>query len=98
MKNEGVDWLMMYADAVWVWFAGEKGRYSVNTVASGPAERAGVQKGDHLVWINGAIASELTQSAINKMVGRNIRTPEQFQVLSTLRNTPQFAEHLKLLL
>ncbi|KAJ8267049.1 hypothetical protein GJAV_G00137720 [Gymnothorax javanicus] len=49
---------------------GEKGRYSVNTVADGPAERAGVRKGDHLVWINGAVASELTQSAINKMVKR----------------------------
>ncbi|KAJ8347768.1 hypothetical protein SKAU_G00263570 [Synaphobranchus kaupii] len=47
---------------------GEKGRYSVSTVAGGPAERAGVQRGDHLVWINGAIASDLTQTAINKMV------------------------------
>ncbi|XP_064206999.1 NHERF family PDZ scaffold protein 4b [Anguilla rostrata] len=49
---------------------GEKGKYSVSTVAGGPAERAGVRRGDHLVWINGAIASELTQSAINKMVKR----------------------------
>ncbi|XP_061103962.1 NHERF family PDZ scaffold protein 4b [Conger conger] len=49
---------------------GERGKYSVSTAPGGPAERAGVQKGDHLVWINGAVASELTQSAINKMVKR----------------------------
>ncbi|KAJ8388349.1 hypothetical protein AAFF_G00135030 [Aldrovandia affinis] len=47
---------------------GEKGRYSVSTVTDGPAERAGVRRGDRLMWINGAMVSELTQSAINKMV------------------------------
>ncbi|XP_051981737.1 NHERF family PDZ scaffold protein 4b isoform X1 [Xyrauchen texanus] len=47
---------------------GEKGKFTVSKVNGGAAEKAGVQKGDRLVWINGAMASELTYSAIRKMV------------------------------
>ncbi|XP_026777870.1 NHERF family PDZ scaffold protein 4b isoform X1 [Pangasianodon hypophthalmus] len=47
---------------------GEKGKFSVSTITEGPAEKAGLRKGDRLIWINGAMASELTHSAINKMV------------------------------
>lgn len=48
---------------------GEKGKFSITPVSGGPAEKAGLRKGDRLVWINGALACELTHSAINKMVG-----------------------------
>uniref|UniRef100_UPI003AAD4A68 NHERF family PDZ scaffold protein 4b n=1 Tax=Centroberyx gerrardi TaxID=166262 RepID=UPI003AAD4A68 len=47
---------------------GEKGRFSVSLVAGGPAQRAGVCKGDRLVWMNGATVSDLTHSALSKMV------------------------------
>ncbi|XP_024117274.1 PDZ domain containing 3b isoform X1 [Oryzias melastigma] len=49
---------------------GEKGCFSVNVVAGGAAEKAGVLKGDHLVWINGAVVSHLTHSALTKMMKR----------------------------
>ncbi|XP_063751106.1 NHERF family PDZ scaffold protein 4b isoform X2 [Eleginops maclovinus] len=47
---------------------GEKGRFSVSLAAGGAAERAGVCKGDHLVWINGATVSDLTHSALSRMM------------------------------
>ncbi|XP_078786556.1 NHERF family PDZ scaffold protein 4b isoform X2 [Oryzias latipes] len=47
---------------------GEKGRFSVNVVAGGAAEKAGVLKGDHLVWVDGAVVSHLTHSALSKMM------------------------------
>ncbi|GAA6103320.1 PDZ domain containing 3b [Tachysurus ichikawai] len=47
---------------------GEKGKLSINPITGGPAEKAGLRKGDRLLWINGAMACELTHSAINKMV------------------------------
>uniref|UniRef100_A0A8C7H7K9 PDZ domain containing 3a n=1 Tax=Oncorhynchus kisutch TaxID=8019 RepID=A0A8C7H7K9_ONCKI len=46
---------------------GQKGRYMLSTVSECPAERAGVRSGDRLVWINGAMVSTLTHSAISKM-------------------------------
>lgn len=48
--------------------AGEKGKLSISLITGGPAEKAGLRKGDRLIWINGAMACELTHSAINKMV------------------------------
>ncbi|KAM6907273.1 NHERF family PDZ scaffold protein 4b [Xenentodon cancila] len=47
---------------------GEKGRFSVSLLPGGAAERAGVRKGDHLVWINGATVSHLTHSALSRMM------------------------------
>uniref|UniRef100_A0A671QPB2 Na(+)/H(+) exchange regulatory cofactor NHE-RF3-like n=1 Tax=Sinocyclocheilus anshuiensis TaxID=1608454 RepID=A0A671QPB2_9TELE len=47
---------------------GEKGKFTVSPVKGGAAEKAGVKKGDRLIWIDGAMASELTHSAISKMV------------------------------
>ncbi|KAL2094985.1 hypothetical protein ACEWY4_009704 [Coilia grayii] len=47
---------------------GEKGKFSVSPASGGPAEKAGVRKGDRLVWLDGATVSELSHSAISKMV------------------------------
>ncbi|XP_062872560.1 Na(+)/H(+) exchange regulatory cofactor NHE-RF3 [Trichomycterus rosablanca] len=47
---------------------GKKGKYYLNPVNDGPAERAGIQAGDRLLWINGTMVSRLTHSALMKMV------------------------------
>ncbi|CAL8267696.1 unnamed protein product [Merluccius merluccius] len=49
---------------------GERGRFSVSLVSGGAAERAGVCRGDRLVWMNGAAVSDLTHSALTRMVKR----------------------------
>ncbi|CAF98547.1 unnamed protein product, partial [Tetraodon nigroviridis] len=46
---------------------GEKGRFSVSLVRGGAAERAGVCRGDLLVWMNGATVSDLTHAALSRM-------------------------------
>jgi membrane-associated protease RseP (regulator of RpoE activity) len=48
--------------------AGEKGHFSVGLVHGGAAEKAGLRRGDRLVWMNGAAVSDLTHSALTKMV------------------------------
>lgn len=48
---------------------GEKGRFTVSLLRGGAAERAGVCKGDLLVWMNGATVSDLTHAALSRMVG-----------------------------
>lgn len=48
--------------------SGQKGHFTVNTVTGGAAEKAGVCKGDRLVWMNGATVEDLTHSALSKMV------------------------------
>lgn len=48
---------------------GERGKYYLSPASEGPAERAGVQAGDHLLSINGVMVSKLTHSALMKMVG-----------------------------
>lgn len=40
----------------------------MNPVAGGAAEKAAVRQGDWLVWIDGAMVSDLTHSALSKMV------------------------------
>uniref|UniRef100_UPI0037E8212E Na(+)/H(+) exchange regulatory cofactor NHE-RF3-like n=1 Tax=Semicossyphus pulcher TaxID=241346 RepID=UPI0037E8212E len=50
--------------------AGQKGQFVVITVADGPAETAGVQSGDRLIWINGVTASALTHSSLSRTVKR----------------------------
>ncbi|KAM6984304.1 NHERF family PDZ scaffold protein 4b isoform 2-T2 [Tautogolabrus adspersus] len=47
---------------------GEKGRFSVSLVAGGAAAKAGVCKGDRLVWMNGAAVSDLSHSALSRMM------------------------------
>ncbi|KAK9974998.1 hypothetical protein ABG768_023062 [Culter alburnus] len=47
---------------------GEKGKFTVSPAKGGAAEKAGVRKGDRLIWMDGAMTSELTHSAISKMV------------------------------
>ncbi|XP_026869203.2 Na(+)/H(+) exchange regulatory cofactor NHE-RF3 [Electrophorus electricus] len=49
---------------------GDRGRYYLNPAIEGPAERAGVQAGDHLLWINGVMVSTLSHSALSKMIKR----------------------------
>ncbi|XP_062416958.1 collagen alpha-1(VII) chain-like isoform X1 [Pungitius pungitius] len=45
---------------------GQKGHFTVNTLPGGPAEKAGVRPADRLIWINGAPASSLSRSTLNK--------------------------------
>ncbi|XP_073719288.1 Na(+)/H(+) exchange regulatory cofactor NHE-RF4 isoform X1 [Misgurnus anguillicaudatus] len=47
---------------------GERGCYRLSPVHQGPAERAGIQNGDRLIWINGIRVSSLTHGALSKMV------------------------------
>lgn len=57
------------------WFicgVGEKGKFTVNPAKGGAAEKAGVRKGDRLIWMDGAMTSELTHSAISKMVSKEL--------------------------
>ncbi|XP_061904439.1 NHERF family PDZ scaffold protein 4b isoform X1 [Entelurus aequoreus] len=46
----------------------EKGCFSVNVLPGGAAEKSGVQKGDRLLWLNGAAVSHLTHSALSRMM------------------------------
>ncbi|XP_034060160.1 PDZ domain containing 3b isoform X2 [Gymnodraco acuticeps] len=47
---------------------GTGGRFSVSLAAGGAAEKAGVCKGDHLVWIDGTTVSDFTHSALSRMI------------------------------
>lgn len=51
-----------------VFSSGQKNQYIVTTVLDSPAEKAGVNTGDRLIWINGDKASMLTYSAISRTV------------------------------
>ncbi|CAL1573910.1 unnamed protein product [Knipowitschia caucasica] len=47
---------------------GQKGHFSVSLVTGGAAEKAGVRKGDRLIWMNGANVEALSHSALTKML------------------------------
>ncbi|KAJ8280580.1 hypothetical protein GJAV_G00056480 [Gymnothorax javanicus] len=47
---------------------GEKGKFSVSTLSTSPAELAGLCSGQRLVWINGVMVSGLSHAALVKMV------------------------------
>ncbi|XP_076833499.1 Na(+)/H(+) exchange regulatory cofactor NHE-RF3 isoform X2 [Brachyhypopomus gauderio] len=47
---------------------GDKGRFYLDPVSEGPAERAGVRAGDRLLWINGVMVSSLSHSALTKKI------------------------------
>lgn len=40
----------------------------MNLISGGAAEKAGVRRGDHLVWMDGAAVSDLTHAALSLMV------------------------------
>ncbi|KAA8586436.1 hypothetical protein FQN60_000272 [Etheostoma spectabile] len=74
---------------------GKKGRFSVSLVTGGAAEKAGVCKGDHLVWMDGATVSDLTHSALSRMEYMRQRMP----ILPTMavpHNLPHRARKLHL--
>ncbi|XP_055018693.1 Na(+)/H(+) exchange regulatory cofactor NHE-RF3-like isoform X2 [Boleophthalmus pectinirostris] len=50
---------------------GQKGHFTVNLVPGGAAEKAGVYKGDRLVWMNGGNVEDLTHSALTKMLKKS---------------------------
>ncbi|XP_041657972.1 PDZ domain containing 3b, partial [Cheilinus undulatus] len=50
---------------------GEKGHFSVSLVAGGAAAKAGVCKGDRLVWMDGAAVGDLSHSALNRMLKKS---------------------------
>ncbi|TRY64627.1 hypothetical protein DNTS_004868 [Danionella cerebrum] len=47
---------------------GARGNYRLTVVSGGPADRAGVQSGDRLIWINGVRISDLSHASLAKMV------------------------------
>lgn len=54
---------------------GQRSRFTVSLLRGGAAERAGVCKGDLLVWMNGATVSDLTHAALKRMVGSQTQQP-----------------------
>uniref|UniRef100_A0A672YYC6 PDZ domain containing 3b n=1 Tax=Sphaeramia orbicularis TaxID=375764 RepID=A0A672YYC6_9TELE len=47
---------------------GKRGHFGVSLVAGGAAEKAGIRKGDRLVWMDGAAVSDLSHSALSRMM------------------------------